>query len=346
MSHIHASPIAPIDETGILGVVYLKRLWSLWSSHRPSPPEDYVRDWRAINVLFSGLELGIEETLTHVLGTTPDFTEFEEWILARNGGRIDPATVARLNAALIGAPPPAETRAWLDAIEAMPPVLSPEDMAHWHDHGWVVLHDAISSEACKATANAIWQVQDMRPDDPESWQWGPLQQCVFVQLFRHPALDANRRSARIHKAFAQLWGCADLWVTTDRVGFNPPERPDRPFPGPGIHWDVSLVQPIPLGIQGLIYLTDTSADQGAFALVPGMHRTIGEWVAALPPGVNPNRHAAATLTMTPIAGRAGDLILWHHALPHGPTPNQSDKPRLVQYVKMFPADFGYLPDWL
>lgn len=346
MSHIPPSPIAPIAETGILGVVYLKRLWSLWISHRSSPPEDAVRDWRATNVLFSGLELGLEETLTHVARNRPGFAEFEEWILARNRGRMDPATVARLNAALTGAPPPAETRAQLEAIEAAPPVLSPEDMAHWHEHGWVVLHDAISPEACKATADAIWQAQNMRPDDPDGWRWGPLQQCVFVQLFRHPALDANRRSARIHKAFAQLWGSADLWVTTDRVGFNAPERPDRPFPGPGIHWDVSLVQPIPLGIQGLIYLTDTTADQGAFALVPGMHHTIGDWVAALPPGANPNHHAADTLSMTPIAGRAGDLILWHHALPHGPTPNRSDKPRLVHYVKMFPADFGYQPDWL
>ncbi|MGE5476238.1 MAG: phytanoyl-CoA dioxygenase family protein, partial [Bacteroidales bacterium] len=139
---------------------------------------------------------------------------------------------------------------------------------------------------------------------------------------------------------------ADLWASTDRVGFNPPERTDRPFPGPGIHWDVSLVQPVPLGIQGIIYLTDTRADQGAFALVPGMHRTIGEWVAALPPGTNPNHHAAKTLTMTPIAGRAGDMILWHHALPHGPTPNHSDRPRLVQYLKLFPADFGHHPEWL
>lgn len=346
MSHMAVVPIADIADTGALGVVYLKRLWSLWASQRASPPEDTVRDWRASHVLFSGLGVGLEETLRYVGTQVPSFAAFEAWILDRNGGTIDPAAVARLNAALTGSAAPAETQRCLDAVEAMAPVLSEDDLAHWAEHGWVVLRDAISPDACRATAEAVWQAQGMAADRPEDWGLGPLQQCVFVQMFRHPALDANRRSARIHKAFAQLWGTADLWATTDRIGFNPPESCGVPFQGPGIHWDVSLVQPIPLGIQGLIYLTDTAADQGAFALVPGMHRTIGDWLATVPAGVNPRHHAAKTLTMTPIAGRAGDMILWHHALPHGPTPNRSDKPRLVQYLTMQPADFGYQAEWL
>lgn len=334
-------------EVGALGVVFLKRLWSFWMSHEQWAPEDKVSHWRALHVLFSGLGLGLEETLRHVGQNRPSFDEFEAWVVERNGGTLDPKVVARLNAALTGAEPPPEALAQACAIEQTAPVLSPADLAHWNEHGWVVLPDAISPEACHATAKAVWDAQEMSPDDPADWgRSGPRQQCVFVQLFRHPALDANRRSARIHKAFAQLWGTADLWVTTDRVGFNQPVTPHRPFPGPGIHWDVSLVQPIPLGIQGLIYLTDTAAEQGAFALVPGMHRTIGDWLETVPPGETPHTHAARTLEMTPIAGRAGDLILWHHALPHGPTPNRTNQPRLVQYLKMFPADFGYHPVWL
>ncbi|MBC7905192.1 MAG: phytanoyl-CoA dioxygenase family protein [Rhodospirillaceae bacterium] len=345
--HMTAIPIADKMEVGALGVVYLKRLWSFWVSGLQCASEDRISHWRAMKVLFSGLGLGVEDTLGHVGQTHPSFEAFEAWVLSRNGGTMDPKVVARINAALIGAAPPAEAMAHAQAIEQAPPVLSGEDLAHWAEHGWVVLHDAISPDACRVTAQAVWNVQRMSPANPAGWErMGPNQQCVFVQLFRHPALDANRRSARIHKAFAQLWGIADLWVTTDRVGFNPPVTQQCPFPGPGIHWDVSLVQPIPLGIQGLIYLTDTAADQGAFALVPGMHRTIGPWLDSVPPGVSPHVHAAKTLEMTPIAGRAGDMILWHHALPHGPTPNTSDQPRLVQYMKMFPADFGYQPDWL
>lgn len=343
-----AIPIADKMEVGALGVVYLKRLWSFWVSGLQWAPEDRVSHWRAMNVLFSGLGLGVEDTLRHAYQARPSFEDFEAWVVERNGGAVDPQAIGRMNAALTGAAPPAEALAQIRAIEQAPPVLSPEDLAHWDEHGWVVLHDAISPEACRATAQSVWDIQQMSPDDPMgNWQrHGPRQQCVFVQLFRHPALDANRRSARIHKAFAQLWGTADLWVTTDRVGFNAPVSAEFPFPGPGIHWDVSLMQPIALGIQGLIYLTDTAADQGAFALVPGMHRTIGPWLDTVPPGVSPHEHAANTLEMTPIAGRAGDLILWHHALPHGPTPNMASQPRLVHYLKMFPAEFGYNPDWL
>ena len=345
MSHV-ALPVAGKGETGRLGVVYLKRLWSLWVTGRQAAPEDVADDWRATNVLFSGLRLGIEETLRAVIAERMDFDRFEQWILARNGGAVEPAVVARLNAALTGAPPPSEAQARIDAIDAMAPVLSEADLAHWHEHGYVVLRQAIDAEACRAGADAIWQAQGMSPDDPDGWnRRGEHQQCVFVQVFRHPVLDANRRSDRIHKAFAQLWGNADLWVSTDRVGFNPPVTPSCPFPGPGIHWDVSLARPIPLGIQGLIYLTDTATDQGAFALVPGMHRTIDCWLDSLPPGISPQHHAEASLTMTPIPGQAGDMVIWHHALAHGPTPNHARVPRLVQYIKLFPADFGFQPEW-
>lgn len=338
--------IAAIEETGSLGVVYLKRLWSQWKMPIPATIHDQtVRDWRATHVLCSGLGIGLHETLRYVLAEQPSFEQFEEWVRALNGGQLDGRVVARMNAALMGQPVPSETRAWLDAVDAAPPVLSDEDMEQWRQEGWVVLHDAIDPEACRATAESIWQAQGMSPDDPDGWGYGPLQECVFVQAFHHPVQQANRHSPRIHKAYAQVWGTADLWPTTDRVGFNPPVRPGRPFPGPGIHWDVSLVPPVLFGVQGIIYLTDTAADQGAFALVPGMHRQIDQWVAALPPDVDPNHRAAQTMTMTPIAGRAGDMILWHQALPHGPTPNLSDQPRLVQYLTMFPADFGYEPRW-
>lgn len=334
-------------EIGSLGVVSLKRLWARWIGGHAVTAECAADEWRIAQLLLGGLGLGQEQVMRYVLGQRPDFATFEDWIVANNGGSFDPDWIARLNAALTGAPPPSATLRQLHAIEAAAPVLDADDLAHWHDQGWVLLRGAITPEAAHACAEVVWRAQRMSPDDPTSWgHFGPHQQCVFVQVFRHPALDASRRSPRIHKAFAQLWGTADLWPSTDRIGFNPPESSGVPFPGPGIHWDVSLVQPIPLGIQGLIYLTDTDPDQGAFALVPGMQRTIGDWLRTVPPGVDPRQHAVDTLTMTPIGGQAGDMVLWHHALAHGPTPNRASQPRLVQYLKMFPADFSFCPEWL
>ena len=40
------------------------------------------------------------------------------------------------------------------------------------------------------------------------------------------------------------------------------------------------------------------------------------------------------------------LIIWHHALPHGSSPNHATQPRVVQYIKMTPSQWGYNPIWL
>jgi ectoine hydroxylase-related dioxygenase (phytanoyl-CoA dioxygenase family) len=134
-------------------------------------------------------------------------------------------------------------------------------------------------------------------------------------------------------------------MNTDQAGFNPPEREDWPFPGPHLHWDTSLDLPIPFGVQGILYLTDTPAEQGAFQCVPGFHRRIEDWVRSLPQGANPRDQDLTALGAVPIAGRAGDLIVWHHALPHGASPNRGVRPRVVQYLTMRPSQWGYAKQW-
>src|SRR4029077_9034071 len=153
--------------------------------------------------------------------------------------------------------------------------------------------DAVPAATHEAATQAVLDHVGARLDEPDSGYArrsnDVMVQGIMVQYFQHPAFDANRRSPRIHKAFAQLWGTADLWVSTDRVGFNPPERPGWRFPGPDLHWDESLHQPIPLSTHGILYLTDTEAEQGASTVVPGFHRRIGEWLAGLPAGADPRR---------------------------------------------------------
>ena len=137
---------------------------------------------------------------------------------------------------------------------------------------------------------------------------------------------------------------ADLWTTTDRMGFNPPERRDRPYAGDPLHWDVSLVTPIPFATQAILYLTDTTADQGALTLVPGFHHRIEAWLADLPPGADP-RQQDLTGEARPVAASAGDLIIWRQDLPHGASPNGSARPRLVQYVNMYSPARERQPVW-
>jgi len=49
---------------------------------------------------------------------------------------------------------------------------------------------------------------------------------------------------------------------------------------------------------------------------------------------------------SPVAAAAGDLIVWRQDLPHGASPNHTDRPRIAQYVNMFPADLQEQSDWL
>ena len=50
--------------------------------------------------------------------------------------------------------------------------------------------------------------------------------------------------------------------------------------------------------------------------------------SSLPPGMR----------VTPIPAAAGSMIVWNNLLLHGNGRNVSDRPRLSQYISMFPAD--------
>jgi hypothetical protein len=340
-----APALAAATDTGALGVFWLKRLWSRAMAARQGQfARASVHERRLDYLVIHALGVGLEQTTTYLGQTAPNFAEFERWIVATTGG-VAAERIARINAAVTGAAPPPQTARWLAAVEASAPVLTAPDLSFWQEHGYVVLHDAVPSEVREAAAQTLWDHIGARPDEPETW-YGKNDHGIMVQYFQHPAFEAVRCAPRIHKAFAQLWDTANLWATTDRVGFNPPERDDFKFPGPHLHWDVSVKTPIPLSTAGILYLTDTPPEQGAFTLVPGFQRWGESWLKALPPGADPRQQDLYALGAHAIGGRAGDLIIWHQALPHGASPNRGTRPRMVQYVNMFPAHYEEQEEWI
>ena len=339
-----AEPLPAATDTGFLGVYQLKRAWARQRARQQGRFDTDNSDFRLDHLVFDALGIGLEQTIQFLGQNSPSFDAFERWIVATTGGVSD-LQVARINAAIAGAECPAEVGQWLADVDASEPVLSADDLAFWDGHGYVVLHDAVPADTREAATQAILDHLGARLDEPESW-YRHDRRSIMVQYFQHPAFDANRRSPRPHKAFAQLWGTADLWVSTDRVGFNVPERPGWKFQGPDLHWDVSLHQPMPLGMHGILYLIDTAADQGAFTLVPGFHRRVGAWLARLPAGADPRTEDMHALGSKPIAGRAGDLVIWHDALPHGASPNRGRMPRIVQYIRMYPTRQEFSEIWI
>jgi hypothetical protein len=299
-------------------VAQLERLWSRALRRRAgiADPAEDAAEWDRDNTLLRALGLGLRETIAYLFAEAPAFEDFERWVLERGGG-FDADAAARAG--------PDE------------PGLTAAELAFFDEHGYVVLRDAVCAAQCRAAEDAIWEFLGMDRDDPATWYRGPHGHSIRVPLVRHPALWANRRSPRIRRAFAQLWQRDDLWVTVDDAGFNPPETRTWRFPGPHLHWDANLTVPMPFELSGILYLTDTAANQGAFTCVPGFHRTIERWLPALPAGADPHKQDLRPLGAIPIAGRAGDLVIWHHALPHGSSPNRATRPRIVQYVTMNPT---------
>lgn len=331
--------LPPSTETSTSGLMHVKRFWSKVMLKRANQIDEefWNKEWELDKTLLSVLGLGLEQTLTYVFQYAPAFEEFEQWIVQTSGF---PASeqISRFNDLFNETPV---------LSQPIPSVLSAEELAFWKENGYLVLKNVIPKEDCRATIDVICDFLKINLNDANTW-YSPnnSRQGIMVQLFQHPLLQKNRQSARIRMAYEQLWQRTDIWVTTDRVGFNPPETEKWKFPGPDLHWDCSLDLPIPFNLQGLLYLADTAPNQGAFTLVPGFHNRISAWLSSLPEGTNPrieNLHALGSL---PIAAEAGDFIIWHQALPHGSSPNTSSKPRFVQYINYQPADFTAQKNWM
>ncbi|MBC3917452.1 phytanoyl-CoA dioxygenase family protein [Undibacterium sp. CY18W] len=304
---------------------------------------DHSTDFHTDRLMLHTLGVGLEQVTQFILNEVPDFAAFETWII-HTAGMPSADSIARINALTHQTALPTSVLAWQTELAAMPDVLSKDDLRHWDEQGFVILHEAVPAQDSAAAAQVIWDTLNAREDDVESWYHGEHAN-IMVQLFQSPAFDANRRSARIHKAFAQLWQTTDLWVTTDRCGFNVPERPGHSFRGPDLHWDMSLHQPVPFGTQGILYLTDTPPEQGALTLVPGFQHRLNAWMDSLPADADPREQDLHALGSRPIGGKAGDMVIWNQLLPHGSRPNRGTKPRIVQYINMLPSTLPVQEIW-
>ncbi len=220
------------------------------------------------------------------------------------------------------------------------PILSPQDHQFFAENGYVIIREAVPPELCTAVVDATWEFLGMDRNDPSDWYRPPLSPGGMVEIYQHQALWDIRQHPTIHAAFSEIWGREDLWVSFDRVCLKPPAHPDHPkYEHRGfIHWDVDTSrQPLPFGMQGVVYLEDTTEDQGGFQCVPGMHRNLEEWIATQPADRNPKVPDLGGRKPVPIPGKQGDYLIWNSLLPHGNGHNRSDRPRWAQFMSMYPA---------
>lgn len=319
--------LAASTETGSTGIYQLKRLWSK-AMAGPDIVNLYPDEMQLDSSLIDILGIGLLPMYQFLYGQKPDFESFENWVTAHANGYIAAETVQRCNALF-------ENRN-TEEQPVIADVLTPDDIRFWETHGYVIIRNAVTPPDAAAARKAILDHLEMDEQDVKSWyKENESMQGIMVALYRNEAIDKNRNSPKIKKAFEQLWKCSSLVVTTDKCGFNPPETASFKYRGIGLHWDVSLATPIPFGTQGILYLTDTAAHQGALTLVPGFQKTLENWLHALPENVNPREADLSEFGPTPIAANAGDFIIWNHKLPHCSSPNRANLPRIVQYINWY-----------
>ncbi|MUG71980.1 phytanoyl-CoA dioxygenase family protein [Paenibacillus validus] len=224
-------------------------------------------------------------------------------------------------------------------------VLSEEDWQFWNENGYVIIQDVIPKNQIDRMVDLMWEFEEKNPSDPSTWYTPPrreiqmkeLQGTGMVELYHHQYLWDNRTSQKVYESFVDIWGDEKLWVTIDRCNINFPVKPGFEWNG-FIHWDVNTaLDPIPVNVQGILFLVDTDEEMGGLQVIPELYRNFDEWVKTQPKDRNPYKPDTTGFTPTKLVMKAGDLLIFNSKLAHGIRQNISSKPCLSQYISMFPA---------
>lgn len=224
-------------------------------------------------------------------------------------------------------------------------ILTPEDHAFFEENGYILVRSVVPKADCDAVIDALWEFLEIDRNNPEDWYRLPLKPGGMIEIYQHQALWNNRQNPKLYEVFTEIRGTHRLCVSIDRAGMKPPYNPAHPdYDHKGfIHWDVDTGKlPVPFGVQGVLCLSDTTADMGGFQCIPGFHKNLEAWIAQQPADRNTRAPDLSRLPegmkAAPIPAEAGDLVIWNNLLAHGNGRNVSDRPRFSQYISMFPAE--------
>lgn len=224
--------------------------------------------------------------------------------------------------------------------------LSQEQFDFWQHNGYLVIPQIISCAAVKSSQDFLWEFQEMSESDKSTWYQAQRREHDMVELnnsgmvecYNNQILWDNRQNSDVYDVFVDIWDKEELWVTIDRANLNPPNNSNRKFPG-FIHWDAdSTLDPLPVNVQGVLALSDTSEKTGGFQCVPELYRQLEKWRKTQPLDRDPYVPDLEGFEVDFISMKAGDLLIFNSLLPHGIRPNNSEQVRMAQYISMVPAE--------
>ena len=99
-------------------------------------------------------------------------------------------------------------------------------------------------------------------------------------------------------------------------------------------------------MQGILHFTEGRDQDGVFVCVPGFHQHAREYAQAMKPQLEPLRKLCTFVSVPQgdklfeqyqkVPVKAGSLIVFNSMLPHANQPNDSERFRICQYIKMVP----------
>jgi ectoine hydroxylase-related dioxygenase (phytanoyl-CoA dioxygenase family) len=102
-------------------------------------------------------------------------------------------------------------------------------------------------------------------------------------------------------------------------------------------------------LQGVLNLLDNGEEDGGFRCIPGFHHRFDEWRKNVS-SIYDHSYAryefsseiendSKYLDVKKISCPASCMIVWDQRLAHGTQPNNSNHPRLIQYLRLFPSSY-------
>jgi hypothetical protein len=201
--------------------------------------------------------------------------------------------------------------------------------------GFVVVRGAVPMDLIDALLSVICREFEIDLHDEGSWYGPPAR----LPLWGHQAQWDVRQHPDLHEAFAAAYGTERLWVSLDFPLYKPPHPSNASaehYDALPIHWDVDPRERHLF--QGMVFLTDSPEERGAFRCVPALFSDVTGWFERHPDD-GPDDIDCEGHEVVRVPCQVGDLLIWDSRLPHGNGRNCDTSPRITQAVTMQPPGF-------
>lgn len=228
------------------------------------------------------------------------------------------------------------------------PVLSPADIDHFIEHGFIKVPQALDAGVIRHAVDLMWTRLGYDPAEPATWT------AAKIHMPNHQQFAVREVAPRAYDAICQLCGGADrihppVWGDGFIANFHFGDGQAWVPPGPqavGWHKDGDFFRHFldspEQGLLTIVLWSDVHPRGGATFLAADSVAPVARHLAAHPEGVNPLGAAGDAYGGFPLTGlisecrdfreatgTAGDVYLMHPFLLHTSSFNALKRPRLI-----------------